>query len=592
MISRTGTHKKPGSPLAAPGRLRAAERILALFDACSRSNLRACLFLVGLSLIAFLPGLFAIPVVDRDEARTAQISRQMVEGGSLTDTRIGVEARHTRPFGFYWLQAGVVALGEVVAGEGAVHTIALYRLPSLAAGIGAVLLTFWAALAFVRRRAALLAATLLASSAAIGIAARLAVPDAVLVAAVAAMMGAFARVYVGRGGENVGRPPLPAAIDVKLAAIFWGGLCAALMAKGVLAPLYVAVPLVALAAADRSVRLLRPLAPFHGLAVCLLLVANWFVLRHWTGTESAAETAERLLIGRVAPFFPGFTALPGAYLLMFWGLFWPAAPLAALTLPILWKARRLRSVRCLLAWVLPVWLVLEFYPTKIPGFVLPTFPAIAILIALAVERGALALANTRLVRLLWLWPVIGALIAVLALLGLAIFDRTTSVLSWPLLLLGFFALVIAAGSVRDYGVEKATLLAVAGMLVSGFGVMQLIVPNLQSIWVSPRLAEAASAEACARAGQPIAIGSAGFNEPSLMLLAPGAVPVRFLDGAAAADFLQEGGCRAVFVERRQEMRFVRRAEALGLRVDRGADIPGYDYNEGRRVRISLYRRAN
>ncbi|MFT0860082.1 ArnT family glycosyltransferase [Ancylobacter sp. G4_0304] len=590
MISRTGTHNRRVSPLAAPGRLRAADRILALFDACSQSNLRACLFLVGLSLIAFLPGLFAIPVVDRDEARTAQISRQMVEGGGLTETRLGIEARHTRPFGFYWLQAGVVAIGEAVAGESAVHAIALYRLPSLAAGIGAVLLTFWAALAFVRRRAALLAATLLASSAAIGVAARLAVPDAMLVAAVAAMMGAFARVYVGPGGENVGRPPLPAAIDRPLATIFWGGLIVALMSKGALAPLYIAAPLVALAAADRSFKLLRPLAPLQGLAVCLVLAVIWFALRRWTGTDSAAETAQRILTGRVAPFFPGFTAWPGGYLLMFWGLFWPAAPLAALAGTIIWKARRLRAVRCLLAFVLPVWLILELYPTKIPVLVLPTFPAIAILIALAVERGALVLANMRLVRLLWLWPVIGALIAVLALLGLAIFDRTTSVLAWPLLLLGFFALVIAAGSVRDYGIEKATLLAVAGMLVSGFGVMQLIVPNLQSIWVSPRLAEAASAETCARQGQPIAIGSAGFNEPSLMLLAPG--PVRFLDGAAAADFLQEGGCRAVFVERRQEMRFVRRAEALGLRVERGADIPGFDYNEGRRVRISLYRRAN
>ena len=64
-----------------------------------------------------------------------------------------------------------------------------------------------------------------------------------------------------------------------------------------------------------------------------------------------------------------------------------------------------------------------------------------------------------------------------------------------------------------------------------------------------------------------------------------------MDGSAAADFLAEGGCKAVFVERRQEARFVRRAEQLGLRIDRGADLRGFDYINGRRVRISLYRKG-
>lgn len=582
-----GAHmqRRQASPLAAPGRLRIADRIVALFDACAASNSRAILFLLGLCVIAFLPGFFAIPPVDRDEARYAQISRQMVEGGRLTDTRLGLEAHHTRPYGIHWLQAGVVRTFEALGVPQATQSIAVYRLSSLGAGISVVLLTFWAALAFARRRTALMAATLLASTAAMGVAARLAIPEALLVAAITASMGAFARVYlaVSAGGRVD-------TSNTRLAVIFWGGFYVALMAKGVQAPVYFLLPVLALILTDRSARFLRPLAPLAGTAIFLLLAAFWFYLRHSISADSVAEAGERALAGRVAPFFTGFLAPPGVYFLLFWGLFWPAAPLAALAVPIIWKARRLYAVRCLLAWILPVWLLIEFLPTKIPAFVVPVFPAVAILIAVAMERGALALANNRLSRLLWLWPTIGAVIAVIALLGLAILDHTTSFLAWPLLLAGFFALVMAAASVRDYGIEKASLLAVAGMLVSGFGVMHLILPQMHSLWVPPRLVEAARAESCATADETILLGSAGYREPSLVFLAPGRV--RFMDGAGAADFLQDGGCRVVFVERRQESRFVRQAEQLGLRIERGVDIQGFDYNAGRRVRLTLYRRAS
>ncbi len=46
----------------------------------------------------------------------------------------------------------------------------------------------------------------------------------------------------------------------------------------------------------------------------------------------------------------------------------------------------------LLAWIIPFWLVLEAVPTKLPHYVLPVYPAIAILIMLAVERSGLVFA--------------------------------------------------------------------------------------------------------------------------------------------------------------------------------------------------------
>lgn len=571
-------------PEASPTRRygpRIASRLAALFGAAAESSRRACLFLTLVSLLAFLPGFFSLPALDRDEARFALTARQMVETGNLADVQLGLEGQRTRPFGLYWLQSALVAGVEATGVAGAERTIWLYRLPSLFFAIAAVLLSYWAALAFVGRRAALLAGLLLATSAAVGVIARLAVPDAAMLAAAAAMIGAVGRLYVREAPAETADAPQTGQPVI----LFWAAVIFAFLFKGLLALLYPALAVAALAGIDRSLRLPRRLARFPvGIAIVLAIGAFWYYLRHFTGASAGLTT--RFVIGWVAPPFTGIGAPPGAFLVMFWGLFWPGAPLAALAGPIIWKARRLRAVRGLLAWILPVWLVLELLPTKFPAHLVPTFPAIAVLIGLAVERGALALANARLARVLWLWPLLGAAIAIAALLILAMLDRTTSLLAWPLLLAGLFALIAAASAVREYGVEKATVLALAGALVSGFGVVQLVIPRMESLWLSHRMA-AAVGEPCEAGAGPPTVGVAGYSEASLPFELPGRTWL--LEGAAAADFLKEGGCRLAFVESRQEARFARRAEAIGLRIERLTDIRGYEYTNGRRVRISLYR---
>ena len=75
--------------------------------------------------------------------------------------------------------------------------------------------------------------------------------------------------------------------------------------------------------------------------------------------------------------------LPAAVLVTFW----PGAVLAGLAAPAVWKARREPGARFLLAWLVPSWLVFEVVMTKLPHYVLPLYPAIAILIAGIVEGG-------------------------------------------------------------------------------------------------------------------------------------------------------------------------------------------------------------
>ena len=60
------------------------------------------------ALLAFLPGFFQIPPVDRDEAYFAQATKQMIETGDYVDIRYQDEVRYRKPVGIYWLQAAVV----------------------------------------------------------------------------------------------------------------------------------------------------------------------------------------------------------------------------------------------------------------------------------------------------------------------------------------------------------------------------------------------------------------------------------------------------------------------------------------------------
>ena len=128
--------------------------LASVFDFAVSSNRRAVFMLVIASLIAFLPGVFQIPPIDRDEPHFAQKSKQMIETGDYVDTRFQGEAHYTKPVGMYWLQAATVKTAEALGVPDARLTIWLYRLPSLFGAVGAVLATYWCALAFVDRRGA------------------------------------------------------------------------------------------------------------------------------------------------------------------------------------------------------------------------------------------------------------------------------------------------------------------------------------------------------------------------------------------------------------------------------------------------------
>ena len=153
-------------------------------------SIHAWAFLVMLSVAAMLPGLASVPVMDRDEARYSQASRQMLETGDFVDIRFQDVPRHVKPAGTYWLQAA----SAWVAGGPEAAKIWAYRLPSFLAALGAVLVTAWLGARIGGGATGLIAGSLMAVSLILSVEARTAKTDALLLLSVVVAQAALWRV--------------------------------------------------------------------------------------------------------------------------------------------------------------------------------------------------------------------------------------------------------------------------------------------------------------------------------------------------------------------------------------------------------------
>src|SRR6202030_3123502 len=116
------------------------------------------------------------------------------------------------------------------------------------------------------RRGAIFAGLILGSSVLLGVEARLAKTDAMLLLTVGAAMGALARVYLSwQRGEDPAHPPWT------WPAIFWTALAGGILLKGPLILMFVALAIVTLAILDRSAAWLWRLRPVWGLMWSLVL---------------------------------------------------------------------------------------------------------------------------------------------------------------------------------------------------------------------------------------------------------------------------------------------------------------------------------
>lgn len=536
------------------------------------THLRALAILSLVALACFLPGLGGIAPVDRDEARFAQATRQMLETGDFIDIRFQDEPRYQKPVGIYWLQAAMVT----ATGHGADAPIWAYRLVSVLGALAAVLLTYWAALPLFGRTAGMIAGLAMATMPLLVAEAHLAKTDAVLLATVVLAEGVLARAYVADAGARL-RPGT--------ALLFWSGLGIGILVKGPIVVMVVGLTILALVALDRRGAWLLRLRPALGVPLTLLIVLPWLVaILSRTGTGFLSASVGGDLLGKVASGQESHGAPPGYHTLLFFVLFLPAVLLLPSALGAIWARRREAAVKFCLAWLLPAWLVFELVATKLPHYTLPLYPAAALLV------GGVA-ADGRLVTGRW-WTRCAALLPALLVAGfalgsLALLAHLEGSVSPPATLLAilaaFLALAAAQRTWTDRPLAGAGLLA--GAAVAAYaGVLGFILPAAETLRLSPRLAMAIAADAGCPEPRLVATG---YDEPSLVFATR--TGIRFTDPRAAADFLGRDGCRLALVEARREDAFLARAARRGTAVEKRATLEGMSLGRFAPLVVGLYR---
>ncbi|HEX6441234.1 MAG TPA: glycosyl transferase [Stellaceae bacterium] len=534
--------------------------------------------LVALCLLLYLPGIAAIPPLDRDEARFAQATRQMLETGDFLRIRFQDEARNKKPAGIYWLEAASVSLFSSAEST----AIWPYRLPSLLGAMVAVLLTFAFGARLLRsgsdppaaRRTAFFAAVLLASSLGLMAEAHIAKTDAVLLAAIVAAQGALGLAYVRARAE---RP-----VSAWIAAVFWIAQAAAVLLKGPAGPALAITTAGALSVADRDWRWLGGLRPVAGAIFLTAALTPWLVAieRATEGRFLADALGQDLAMKLIGPQ-ESHGAPPFAYLVLSLATFWPGSLLLLPALLRGWRRLDMPVERFLIAWLVPAWALLELVPTKLPNYVLPLYPALALLAASALVDGMAhgGWARWTDVAVKSAWTIVTIVLATaLIFLPLRFGGPVASAIAGAVLLLGLAAAMLYRRGTAPLAAAGFAALAFAFIASAGSSML----PGLERLWLS-RAAAGLVAQHPRETGAPLI--AVGYSEPSLVFML--GTEVRLTTPRGSAEALGNGG--DALVSNREEAMFRQALSARGLVPHALGTAPGFDYSNGQRMVLTLYR---
>lgn len=533
---------------------------------------RGPLMAAFVAMLACLPGLIAMPPLDRSESRFAQATAQMVERGDLTEARFRDRREHDFSPAVHWLQAATARL----AGNVEARAIWPYRIPSILGAMLAAAACAWGAAGFWGARRGTVAGIVLASSLLMASIGFMATADALLVATVAVAMTALARLYAaGRLGQRLER---------RWKLLFWIAVAASVLVKGAVGPLIVGLTLATLAVWDRKAAWMSRLGWIWGLILILAAVGPWMAAVTIT-TDGAFWDGAMGQLWRALGGGGRHLGLPGYHLALSPLLFFPGALLLVAAAVAGWKRRGETGVRFAIAWLLPAWLLFELTPGKLPHYVAPLYPAIAWLVASALTQNLSRAA---------LWGGVG--LSAVAAVGWSVIsvwllgqygDPSDQIWVSIAIVCLLAAVFIGAWFMLNREVMTALMLTCALGLVAHAALSAGLVPHLKKLWPAATLVRTLDrADLNPRQGLvPGPVAVAGFSAPSLVFLLGTETELGNAEDAARA--VEQG--RPAVIEDRVADAFLRALAARKVKAAPAGTVRAYDYARGEPISLTVYR---
>ena len=355
-----------------------------------RSSKVSMILVLALAAVIYFAGLSGYPLLDPDEGRYAEIPREMLESGDFITPRLNYVKYFEKPPLFYWSVAGSMALfGQE---EWAVRIV-----PALA-GFLTILLIMVLGKRFFGTRTGVMAGWVYLTSLVPLILARLPIIDGLFSLFLTATWGAWWLGYAAPAGH----------MKRIWFCTAWACMGLACMTKGIAAIALTGLIIFAFIIVRRDFRTLRAMAWLPGLLIFALIVLPWhlavssrnpefahfyFVVQHFGRLVSEEHSRPVWYFLVIFPFG-----------MLFWtALFFPAIinalkrAIKAIKLPTNGdkKANESEGVLFLVIWVLAVVGLFSLSRSKLVPYILPGYPAMALLIASYLTNGGLTRSSAR-----------------------------------------------------------------------------------------------------------------------------------------------------------------------------------------------------
>ncbi len=478
-----------------------------------------------------------------------------------------------------------------------------YRIPSILSALASVLLLAWFGTRAAQPAVGLAAAAIFLASVNFTLEMHIAKIDTTLLLSV----------LIAQVALYLSIEPRPAGERPKFAGwplVLWIAIGAGLLLKGPIILAVVGLTLLGDAALGRERRVdqgssgnrlgsflagtfsaagarLRALRPLIGFLIPVAMVLPWLIaIDIKTHGEFLNVAIGKSIGGKLAGTSDRHAGAPGYHTLLFMVTFFPSVVLAGLGAAQAYANRGERLTRFLIAWAVPTWILFELVPTKLPHYVLPVFPALALLVALGIRGASTLLTKNWAV---WCHRVAGILFVVAALVLGALPFVAASFLGASIGLPeyvaagGVVAVLLAGLSLWLKPSTDRLVPFVASMFLVYLAMLQFVIPSLDPLWASDRIARRLETmSGCA----PIKVATAGFAEPSILFHFG---PATLLgSGATAADFLtQHTSCGVAIVESSQRATFDAQASAKGLSLLSLGKVAGFNYVKGKRISLEI-----